>query len=707
MNDKPGLHGWKADVVAGGVTGVIASLSCLSLASLVFTGPLQADYSRGLSLVLLSAVLIRGLLAAVSSLEVSLAGPLAASLAVSAVVAGNLSTQVDPEHLFATVVASLAVSSALTGALLFGLGLAHAGKLTSYVPYPVVGGYLAGLGWLLLRGSFQILGIVPAAQSGSHASLWIPGLGLAAALVLATRRWSRFPVLPTGLLIGFVLFYLALGVSGNTVEAARQSGWLPSLAAAGGVSWASLGSLLPEVLWWPLLGQWASLLTIPVLVAVSVSLTASGLELSLGRSLDLNKELRVTGVANLLLSAVGGMAGAVVPVDTLLAWSLGARSRRVGLVSTLVLLAVLLGGPAVVGLVPTFLQGGFVAFLGLNILQEWIVRGWTRLERGDYVVVVSIVAMIAAVGFLPGVVVGLLFAVLLFVRDSSRVSVIAWELSLVLAHSNVARPRREFQLLQRHGERVQVLRLQGFIFFGSACQVLDAVQARLSSARSLTHVVLDFAHVTALDSSAVVIFRKLRNLAESREFRLIFTGLSSRGQRRLERGEVLGGECVNLALDLDRGLERCEHDVLGEMSDLDPARDILEDIFAEEAGRVRGYLVERELGAGEILFHDGEPPDGLYFLRFGQVSVELEEPPRRLRSFQRGTVLGEVGHYAGTPRSATIEADVPCRLLFLSAAEFARLEREMPEVAARLHRHLVIVLAERLSHRDAQLEGWR
>src|SRR5205085_12348215 len=125
----------------------------------------------------------------------------------------------------------------------------------------------------------------------------------------------------------------------------------------------------------------------------------------------------------------------------------GARSRVVGVASAAMCLAALLFGASAVARFPRFVLGGLVLFLGLSFLVEWLYDSWFRLARAEYAVVVLILLVVAMVGFLPGVAVGLVVAVVLFVVNYSRTDVIRHVLTGASLTSNVERPPRERDLL--------------------------------------------------------------------------------------------------------------------------------------------------------------------------------------------------------------------------------------------------------------------
>ena len=129
----------------------------------------------------------------------------------------------------------IAVSSLTTGALLFVLANWKRGNVIQYVPFPVIGGFLAGTGLLLLEGALRVLTGVPlgAAMPGVLMRLpllaTVPALFVGVSLLVLTRitPGSRFVVvLPSVMTLGIAVFYIGLTLSGRSIEDAHQMGLL-------------------------------------------------------------------------------------------------------------------------------------------------------------------------------------------------------------------------------------------------------------------------------------------------------------------------------------------------------------------------------------------------------------------------------------------------------------------------------------------------
>ena len=114
-------------------------------------------------------------------------------------------------------------------------------------------------------------------------------------------------------------------------------------------------------------------------------------------------------------------------------------------------------------------------------LTDWLYDTWHRISKADYFIIVLILVVIGAVGFLEGIFIGLILSVILFVINYSKVEVIKYELSGKTYHSNVERSEQLKEFMNDKGDQIFILPLQGFIFFGTSNRLLERVQERLDN----------------------------------------------------------------------------------------------------------------------------------------------------------------------------------------------------------------------------------
>lgn len=129
-------------------------------------------------------------------------------------------------------------------------------------------------------------------------------------------------------------------------------------------------------------------------------------------------------------------------------------------------------------MLPKFIPGGLLFYLGLGFLFEWGYDAWFKLPKADYGVVLLILCVVGGVGYLEGVLFGVLAAVFLFIHNYSRVGVVTHVHTGTDHQSNVERPMTHQRLLRLRGGETQVLRLHGFMFFGTSTRVLDQIRDR-------------------------------------------------------------------------------------------------------------------------------------------------------------------------------------------------------------------------------------
>ena len=184
----------------------------------------------------------------------------------------------------------------------------------------------------------------------------------------------------------------------------------------------------------------------------------------------------------------------------------------------------LLGG-ALFAIIPRFLPAGFLMCIGMRFIKEWLLDSHGNLPRQDYLIVVVIALSTALFGLMAGIGVGIVVAVSFFVLEYSRMDIIKQEFTASAHRSNLDRSFAQNQHLQAHGASVLILRLQGFLFFGTTYRLYQHARQHIQadSDAPLTHLILDFKAVSGFDFSTVVDFQKLRKQCDSRGIELLIS----------------------------------------------------------------------------------------------------------------------------------------------------------------------------------------
>jgi sulfate permease, SulP family len=718
VSEERRSQGGLAQLAAGLIIGAVEVVLAVAFAALVFAGATPSRLGDGIGLYLVAAALTlgflawrageRGVVGSVQDAATAVLSILALSTAYKAstlvLLCQNASVGTcEVPDVFLTVVAATLVVTVSCGAIFFVLGTFRLGNLVRFIPYPVVGGFLAGTGWLLFKGGIYIASGVELhfrtfdlLVSPVTLKRWVPALAFGAILYLAVRLVKKPLVIPIVLGIGLVLFAIGMLATGSSIDAAKHGRWLlgPFESVRLWQPWALRA--LTGADWSAVLSQWAGIATAVFVATIAILFNISGTEVVLHRDLDTNRELRDAGLLNVVSGALGGIPGYHALSLTALAETMSVDARVAGLIAAAVPLAGVIFGASVIELIPRMIVGGVLVFLGLAFLVDWVWDKRKILPPLEYGVVLVILAVIIGRAYLPGVVVGLVLAVVLFAVNYGRIELVREVAFGETYHSNVDRPPAERAALRTMGDEVQILLVNGFLFFGSANGLLELIRKRAETDPP-RFLVVDLRRVTGVDSSAVVAFVKVMHLAEAFGFELVFTGASEAVRRQLARGGVVASEVVRFEPDLDRGLQRCEEGLLRDEAVQVPEPD--GDALAGIPTRLRAHLEHMELPDGAVLIHQGESPDDVYVLASGRLRVETvtERGTRmRLRTLRPGVVVGEVAMYSGVPRTADVVVETPSVVLKLSKDSIERMEAEDPELAATLHRWLATTLAGRL-----------
>jgi sulfate permease, SulP family len=702
-------------LIAGSVNGIIFIVSALAFASLIFTGPLSAFLPQGIGILLVSSALFALFSAFTSSHPAIISSPQDIPIAILALMSATVISKTDSlsaDHVFQFMFVAIALSSLCVGLFFFLLGRFKLGKLVRFIPFPVVGGFLAGTGWLIVRFSFSMmtdmdlsLANVPVMLERETILLWIPGLLFGLGMLFASRHSDHHLIAPGMILGGMLLFHGVMYGLGVPFEEMERSGHLLGPFPSGGLFPGLPHKYVPDFQWSLFLDFLPEIGTMVFLNAIALLFNYSGLELILKRDFDLDKELQLTGVSNILAGFFGATPGYLTLSETTLAHQIGVRDRLANItVAALCLLAVFFGAEAL-SIFPKLILGGLLLQLGCSFLVDCLYDTWNKVPKSEYLVIVVILISIGTIGFLKGIVIGLMLSMALFVINYSTVEVVKHELTGRSFHSNVERSEHLTHLLDSHGNEILVLPLQGFIFFGTANRILERVQERIDDAKMgpLRFLIFDFRQTTGVDSSTMNCFQKLELLAEKIGFKVLLSGVEDE-EENAEAASALVQSNPNIfrtSQDLDHALEWCEEKII--------AAEVLEetmtggqnpDSFHIQFQEIAHYFTPMQVESGVQLIQQGQDAGGLYFIEKGRITVQLETPDGptvRLKTMGSNTVVGEVSLYLQGKASASVVTNLPCEVFHLSMESFIRMNQEVPEEAAQLHTYVVRLLSNRLA----------
>ena len=712
-------------IIAGVIGGIIKIVAAMAFSALIFTGTLAAYLPQGIGIVLFGFLLFAVISTFTASYPVNINTPQDIPIAIIALIATTVMAtngkDWDAETTFQFIFVTIALTSILVGIFFFILGTLKLGKLVRFIPYPVVGGFLAGTGWLIVKFAFIMtagmgLSLDNVVSLFDQATLhkWFPGLIFGLIMLISSRYTKHYLLIPALLAIGITSFYAIMFFYGFSYTDLESNGYLLGPFPEGGLFQGLPLKYLSDFKWSIFLEQLPAIGTMMILNSISVLFNYSGLEIIIKKDLDLDQELKTTGIGNIIAGLGGAPPGHLSLGGTLLSISIGSKSKLTNIVIALLCALTLFFGSEVLSFFPRIILGGLLFNLGLSFLVDWLYSTWSRVPKTDYTIILLIFLVIGTVGFLEGVITGLLMSVVLFVVSYSKVEIIKHELTGKTFHSNVERSESLKKIIDDSGDQTLILPLQGFIFFGSANRLLERIKLHLQSQneKNLKYLVFDFKQVTGVDSSTINSFNKLRILAELDNFQVLFCNLTPEIISQFE-AEGLFADSMDLFLkfdDLDHGMEWCEEQIISETTiGSNKQKEEIDEIklFEEKFADLLIYFESKDINQNTTFIEQGNDPGGLYFIKSGRVTVELLSSNNkiRLKSMGTGTVVGEVSLYLKTQATASVISNTACKTYFLSHENFEKLNMETPERAAELHTYIVKLLSDRLAKSNATIQA--
>ena len=357
----------------------------------------------------------------------------------------------------------------LAGIFQIILGYAKVGTFVRYIPYPVISGFMSGIGVIIILIQLHPMLGAPGVKSpieavlklpGALAAVSIPSLVLAlmtmAVVFLTPARISRKVPSPLLALIGGTLLAVGLGLpvaSIGTIPTGIPEFHLPH------VSLELLPRILPMALALAVLGVIDSLLT--SVVADSMTKTRH----------NPNRELTGQGIGNMVAALFGGLPGAGATMRTVVNIKAGGTTRVSGITHSLLLLVILLGAGRYAAAIPLPVLAGILMKVGIDILDYRLLRMVRRIPRPDLLVMVSVFVITVFVDLIMAVGVGVTFASLLITYRIARQSQInvqgipyqEWQRDL------------EKSLEEETDYRIRTLSVMGAFFFGTTAKMQEQV----------------------------------------------------------------------------------------------------------------------------------------------------------------------------------------------------------------------------------------
>lgn len=479
----------------------------------------------------------------------------AIALGVFAATFGGTSSQVSGPTGPMTVVSALVITTAierhgsfeagmgfiigifvLAGLAQILFGVLQLGTYIRYIPYPVVSGFMTGIGGIIiLLQVFPFFGQTSPKKVidvVAHIADVIHGINWAAMIIAASTiaiiylfpKITKAVPSPLVALVSMTLVTASVGLDVPLI------GTIPS-----GIPELQLGSIFTiQARDLTLIIELA--LTLALLGAIDSLLTSVIADNITKTKHHSNRELIGQGIGNIVAGSIGGLPGAGATMRTLVNVNAGGQTPLSGVIHGVLLLAILFGMGTYAQEIPLPVLAGILITVGIGIIDYKGLRHIKSVPRTDAVVMLIVLMMTVFVDLIQAVAAGLILSSILFMKQMS--DQLGREVKIIpLKEVDRETPWADENIPDSIADNIYVKHLSGPLFFGFA----PAFQAMAESLPDIRVVIFRMKHVPHIDQTGLYAMEEVILSLEKRNIAVVLTGLQAQPLRMLQRINVVPG----------------------------------------------------------------------------------------------------------------------------------------------------------------------
>lgn len=626
----------------------------------------------------------------------------------------------DSDHIFSM----LMVIALFAGMFQIGFGAIGLGRLIKYMPFTVVSGYLTGIGlYIIAAQTPKFLGV----SQGHHfwnsilnPTLWqwqsmIVGIFTILTMIIAKKLFKTIPAVIAALIAGLVSYFV-LGLWDTTLLNLNSPFVIGTLGGNNGfnffesmsehiINLKSLSYSNVQLLFFPAL-------TLAALLSIDTLKTCVVLD-SMSRSFhDSNKELIAQGCANITSTLIGGMPGSGTMGASLVNISSGGSSRLSGFIEGIMAIIAFVALGTFIAWIPIASLAAILIFIGARMIDRRSIKLLkSRQTALDFFIIASVAITALSISLIAAAGVGIVLAIILYITQQIRISVVYRHLDGLEAKSKLLRRPEEADLLSEKGGEFSLYELHGSLFFGTANQLYTMLQEDLETKK---YIILDMKRVQTVDFTAVHILLQIKDILHEKNGYLIL----SRLPHKLPTGDDLERYFNQVGLlkhlspiklfgDLNDAIEWTENKIIKEniiekgeekllqLRDFDLFKDRNEDTLSE----IQSLVLCRSFHKGEVIYTSGNSSGEIFLIRRGLVRIMLPFEDRKsihLSTIGQNNFFGEFSFLEGTPHYTNVVAATDTDLYVISREAFSAFSEHHKKAAFHFMQSLATELADRL-----------
>ena len=705
----------------GGLASMLVALPSAIAFGLIIYSPMGAEGSaKGVISGILGAAIL-GIIAPIfGGTPRLITAPCAPAAAVLSVFGAEILSKgiITPEML------PLYISLVALGAGLLQIiaGVAKGGAFIKFIPYPVVAGYLSGVGILIILGQIpKVMGMqnvktLSAFISNINSMQWesiLIALVTMITMILAPKFTNKFPApifaLGAGMGTYFSLSFFHpefLKLENNPYIIGQISVSLPDV----GRNIINNAGAVPDLKLETLNFLTVPMITLGVLLSIDTLKTCVVLDVLTGNRHNSNKELFGQGLGNVATAVCGGVAGAGTMGATLVNVFSGGKTKYSGLINGVLALLVLLFFSPIIAWVPYAALAGVLLIIGFRMIDQ---KSFKLMKHKstifDFLVILAVVISAVSLSLIAAAGVGIAFAIALFMREQVRFPVIRHKLLGNQTSSRKTRTPSEQKILSEKGKLVIAMELQGQLFFGTTDQLYKEIEPFLETCK---YFILDMKRVLSIDFTAANMLAQIRKKIAERNGMLLFSSIPQTiptGKNVVQYLDNLGFSTNDKELkffpEMSDALEWTEDRLLRESkTEINDKPLLLEEFefFLNASPKAMEKLYSKvqevSLSRTEKVFSQGDRGGEIYFIRKGLIRIVVEANGKSLHraTFGKGAFFGDMSFLDREPRSADAVVAEDAELYMLRREDFDKLTLKYPEVAGVFYEKLSYQLSNRI-----------
>lgn len=633
-----------------------------------------------------------------------------------------------------TIFIMLMIVTLLAGLLQVVFGVIGLGRLIKYMPFPVVSGYLSGIGlYIIASQAPKILGMpldsyfwesIQSPDSWQWRSI-VVGLTTIIAMLYANKKFRAVPAVFVALTVGVCSYFLLAISNPAMLQISNNPLIIGKLGDNGHIELLqTLINRFQNIInlsWNDITLLFFPALTLAALLSIDTLKTCIVLDSMTHSFHNPNQELIAQGTGNMASALIGGMPGSGTMGPTMVNFSSGASSRLSGLIEGVMAIVAFAILGIFIAWIPVASLAGILMVIGFRMIDRHSIRLiTTRKTSLDFLIIVAVALTAISVSLIAASGVGLVLAIVLYIAQQIGTSVVYRHLDGSEIKSKLIRNREETDLLLEKRSDFSVYELHGSLFFGTANQLYAMLQEDLKTKK---YIIIDMKRIQTVDLTAAHILLQIKDILHDKNGYLIL----SRLPHKLPTGDDLEHYFNQIGLlkhlspiklfdDLDDAIEWTENRIIKQSLIQQKKETLLElrdfDLFKgrhdDTLEEIQSLVEIKSFKKGEVIYSEGDAMGEIFLIRRGLVRIMLPFSQRKsvhLSTIGQNNFFGEFSFLEGSPHYTDAVAAAHTDLYAISRKAFDTFSQHHKKASFHFMQSLATVLAQRLRLTRSELSA--